>query len=85
MDDNREYMGQFTLHGVGYSLEGAGDLLYVERLTSPTSAVPVCTITGRDRNTAHELLDVREEMSDECRAELIRAAVEHYRAWLVDH
>ena len=81
----REYMGQFTLRGLGYSLEGRGDCLIVEQLTSPTTATAVCTITGRDRNDSHELLDVRAPMSEEFRRELIRAAVEHYRAWLVDH
>lgn len=79
----RHYYGQFTHAGQGYSLEGDdSDCLYVHRLTSPSSAEPVCVITGRDRNHSWEILG---DLAEPERTELVRAAVRAYRMWIADH
>jgi len=84
---HRIYYGQFAFGGVGYSLEGDdSDCLYVERLMSPTTAEPVCVITGRDRDSSWEVLtpDGR-PLPAGFRRDLIDAAVQQYRMWLVEH
>lgn len=86
MGQNHPYYGQFTVHGVGYSLEGDGDCLLVSQLTAPDRAVPVCAVTGKDRNYSHEVLLYGPwELPEDYRRELITAAVRQYREWAVEH
>lgn len=81
----RHYYGMFTYSGQGYSLEGDdSDCLFVERLVSPTAAVPVCMITGRDRNHSWEVV-ADPPLPEADRQGLVRAAVHQYRAWIVEH